>query len=221
MLDSPSFLHVEILLFSILPSTLASLNWENCTKDEKGNNICKDKVPMAARIAMAVTCLAVLILLLVLTICIVRNRARAAKEMNVEASQVEGPPTIIATEYNPEMGPSPVYSSSKSAYVTPPQMSGPSFPATALHYNNDGGSRGSYYRNNPNANHTAPVYQVSFPNQPYPFSGYSPTLSPSAPKTAAVNGSFPRPMLAGDRLKDRLKERPPSISNVSSAPVSR
>lgn len=42
-------------------------------------------------------------------------------------------------------------------------------------------------------------------------------MGPSGPKTAFVTGGlgFPRPLLAGDRLKDRLKERPASISSVS------
>ncbi|KAF8966108.1 hypothetical protein BDZ97DRAFT_1809517 [Flammula alnicola] len=108
-----------------------------------------------------------------------KRRAAAAseREYNVEASQVQGPPTIIATEYNPRSGPSPVYSSGhKSAqfdigHLSPaPQMSGPSFPATAHHYNNYTQPPPAYI----SQNHTAPVSQVSFPDQPYPFGGYSP-----------------------------------------------
>ena len=152
---------------------------------------------------------------------------------------MQGPPTIIATEYNRHSGPSPVYSADghpKSAqfaigsgHLSPQpsaQMSGPSFPAT-VHHNNYNESR-EYF------NQTAPVHQVSFPDQPYPFSGYSPVSSfidgdniglidirwlfaqkmgPSAPKTAFVSGGFPRPLLAGSRLKEKLRERPASISS--------
>ena len=121
----------------------------------------------------------VLLLLFVLVVCIIRNRRAAAaseKEYNVEASQMEGPPTIIATEYNQHSGPSPVYSADghpKSAQfaigsgrLSPQPMSGPSFPATVHHNNNYNESQKFF-------NQTAPVHQVSFPDQPYPFTGYS------------------------------------------------
>jgi len=217
-----------VTLASNLPTANAFLSWNVCTKDEAGKITCKDRVPRGTRIAIGVVCLFAIILLLVLVGCIIRNRRRAAaeeKEYNVEASQVQGPPTIIATEYHPGSGPSPVYSADgfKTAqfdigHLSPsPQMSGPAFPASTRQYNNSP----SYYKGQlpvpPNVvNHTAPVSQVSFP-EPYPFGGYSPRVGPSAPKTAFVSNGFPRPMLAGDRLKDRLKERPASISSVSSA----
>ena len=35
------------------------------------------------------------------------------------------------------------------------------------------------------------------------------------PKTAFVSNGFPRPMLAGNRLKDKLKERSSSISGLN------
>ena len=124
----------------------------------------------------------VLLLLGVLVVCIIRNRRAAAaseREYNMEASQMQGPPTIIATEYNRHSGPSPVYSADghpKSAQFAigsghlspqPPQMTGPSFPATVHHNNN-------YNESQKYLNQTAPVHQVSFPDQPYPSSGYSP-----------------------------------------------
>lgn len=37
------------------------------------------------------------------------------------------------------------------------------------------------------------------------------------PKTAFMTHGFPRPLLTGDRLKDRLKERPASISSALGA----
>uniref|UniRef100_A0A8H8CGX9 Uncharacterized protein n=1 Tax=Psilocybe cubensis TaxID=181762 RepID=A0A8H8CGX9_PSICU len=142
-----------------------------------------------------------------------RRSEASEREYNVEASQVDGPPTIIATEYNPTSGPSRVYSGNKSPYsggadgrMSPqPPMSGPMYPATAQHYSN-------YKPHSINQNHTAPHSQVTFPDA-YPFTGYSNSMGP--PKTAFVSGGFPRPLLAGDRLKDRIKERPASISSLT------
>ncbi|PPQ77841.1 hypothetical protein CVT25_015335 [Psilocybe cyanescens] len=181
-----------------------------------GKQTCKDRVPRGARIAIAITCLLVLVLLATLVICVIRNRRSSVvseREYNVEASQVDGPPTIIATEYNPTSGPSGVYSGRKSPYtgnadsrMSPqPQMSGPMYPETARHYSNNN-------QHSINQNHTAPHSQVTFPDA-YPFTGYSNSMGP--PKTAFVSGGFPRPLLAGDRLKDRIKERPASISSLT------
>jgi len=211
-------LSLALLAFSSLPTTNAALSWSICTKDEEGKQVCKDRVPRGARIAIAITCLLVLVSLLTLVVCIMRKRRASAaseKEYNVEASQVDGPPTIIATQYNLNSGPSPVYSGRKSGYMTgnvdgrmspQPPMGGPMYPATAHHYNNN-----PY---NISQTHTAPVSQATFPDA-YPFTGYSPDMGPSAPKTAFVSSGFPRPLLAGDRLKDRIKERPASISSLT------
>jgi len=217
MFDNPAVL--LLLAFSSLPTANAALSWSICTKDEEGQQVCKDRVPRGARIAIAITCLLVLVSLLTLVVCILRTRRASAaseKEYNVEASQVDGPPTIIATEYNPTSGPSGVYSGRNSGYMTgnmdghlspQPPMGGPMYPATAHHYNFS-------------QTHTAPVSQVTFPDA-YPFTGYSPDMGPSAPKTAFVSSGFPRPLLAGDRLKDRIKERPASISSLSTLPAYR
>lgn len=204
-----------LLAFSYLPTASAALSWSVCTKDVDGKEVCKDRIARGARISMAIACLFVLILLATLTVCILRHRRTAAaseKEYNVEASQVEGPPTIIATSYDPSSGrASPIYSGNKSGNpLSPhPQMAGPVHPVAAHQYNNN-----NAYYGGPQ-NFTAPVSQVTFPNQPYPFTGYSPGMGPSAPKTAFVSGGFPRPLLAGDRLKDKIKERPASISSLA------
>ena len=156
----------------------------------------------------------VILLLLFLFICvIIRRRARAASEQeyNLEANQVNGPPTIIATEYNPTSGPSGIYESPKtgfSAGQSTAQMTGPTYPVAVQH-------------------RTAPVTQTSFA---YPFAGYSSVsplslfadtlLTPSyqhlgpPPQTSFVTDGFPRAVLAGDRLKDRLKERPSSPAHA-------
>jgi len=124
-------------------------------------------------------------------------RAASEQEYNVEANQVNGPPTIIATEYNPTSGPSGIYEGPKSGFSagqSSAQMTGPTYPVAAQVYSQ---------------NRTAPVTQTSFP---YPFPGYSSHMGPP-PQTSFVSGGFPRAMLAGDRLKDRLKERPASPSH--------
>lgn len=103
-------------------------------------------------------------LLLCLVICVINNRrARAASEQeyNVEANQVDGPPTIIATEYSSTSGPSGIYGpkSGFSAGQSSAQMTGPTYPVAAQVYNQ---------------NRTAPVSQSTFD---YPFPGYS-SVSP-------------------------------------------
>jgi len=208
--NSAVFVSLGLLTFSRLPTTTAALTWVVCSKDEQGKETCNDRVPRGARIAMAIVCLFVLILLATLTVCIVRNRRTPAGEYNVEASQVDGPPTIIATAYDPSLGPSPVYSARQSGN---PDMSGPMYPASVHQSNN------KYLTSQPH--HTAPGTQASFQNQSYPFVGYSPGMGPSAPKTAFVSSGFPRPLLAGDRLKDRMKDRPASVSSLSSLPAYR
>jgi len=211
---------VGLLGLSTVPGVSAALSWDVCTKNAEGVKECRRRVPRSARIAIAVIMLLVLILLGVLVVCIIRNRRAAAaseKEYNMEASQMEGPPTIIATEYNPRLGPSPVYSAGgqpNTAHVIgnlspqppTPQMSGPSFPATAYQYNSNNDGQRYFHQ-------TAPAHQVSFPDQPYPFTGYSSQTGPSVPKSAFVSGGFPRPLLAGNRLKDKLRERPASVSS--------
>jgi len=200
---------------SIPGASAAGLSWDVCT-DQAGKKVCRSRVPHSARIAIAVGCLVVLLLLLILVICIVRNRRAAAAsqdEYNVEASQVDGPATILDTAYHPRSGPSAVYSGGGR---TPPEMSGPSFPVAAqLHHN---------AASDQNRNYTAPVYQVQFPKvdpPKYPFMGYGPSDNhgPIAPKTAfAGNPYYPRPLLTGNRLKDRLKERPASPSSLVTSP---
>jgi len=70
---------------------------------------------------------------------------------------------------------------------------------------------------------TAPAHKGNF--DPYPFTGHGstssrPPASPAPqqpPRTAFVSsGGFPRPLLAG-RLKDRIRERPPSVSSLNAA----
>ena len=109
----------------------------------------------------------VILLLLCLVICVINNRrarATSEQEYNVEANQVDGPPTIIGTEYNPTSGPSGIYEGPKSGFSagqSSAQMIGPTYPVAAQVYNQ---------------NRTAPVTQTAFP---YPFPGY-PSVSLSS-----------------------------------------
>jgi len=187
---------------SRVPTTTASL-FNVCTTDVAGVRTCHSMLSKSVKIAIAISCVSVLLLLLSLVICVMHNRrVAAAQEYNVEASQVDGPPTIIATEYDPTSGPSGVYGSPKSGFrsgQTSAQMTGPAYPIAAQVYNA----------------RTAPATQPTFPDQrqPYPFTGYSPRTG-LAPQTAFVGGGYPRPFLTGSRLKDKLKERPASASHT-------
>jgi len=86
---------------------------------------------------------------------------------------MEGPPTIVATEYNPTSGPSGVYSGGKSTNENKdvhfgsqaPQMTGPTMPVA------------SYHPDQRPPTYTAPVMQTTFPDQPYPFA-YNPVSLP-------------------------------------------
>jgi len=194
--------------FSAAPTAFGQLSWDVCTTDENGGTVCKRRIPRSARLAIAVCCLFVLLLLLSLVICIfVRRRKQAAaeQEYNVEANQVEGPPTIIATEYDATSGPTRVYSagpkSAENVDHTEMSMKGPTMPVAAYQ-----GERPPTY--------TAPAQQATFAEQGYPFA-YDTRNSSNPPKTAFVTNGFPRPLLAGTRLKDRLKDRPASVSGLT------
>lgn len=191
-----------IWALSCIPAATATLIWNVCTTDAAGVKTCR--LSVSAQVRIAITCVFVLLMLLCLVICIIQKRRAAAaaseQEYNVEASQVEGPPTIIGTEYNPTSGPSGVYGGPKSGFKsgqTSAEMTGPTYPVAAQVYNR-----------------TAPVTQTTFPDQPYPFTGYSSNMGP-APQTAFVSGGFPRALLAGSRLKEKLKERPASASQTT------
>jgi len=188
-----------IWALSCVPTATATL-WDVCTTNAAGAQTCRNYLSRSAKINIGIASVVVLLLLLSLVICFINNRrARAASEQeyNVEANQVDGPPTIIATEYNPTSGPSGIYDGPKSGFSgggqSSPQMSGPTYPVAAQVTNK---------------NRTAPVSQTTFA---YPFPAYS-NLEPP-PQTSFVSGGFPRAVLAGERLKDRLKERPASAAH--------
>jgi len=212
-----------IWALSSLPTASAALSWSKCTKNEKGEQTCESRIPRGARIAIAVCCFVVLLLLmaLVVLICVRRRKAKTQdKEYDVEESQVSGPPAIIATEYDPQSGgPSRIYGgapgwlgpkTTDSRPPSPPQMTGPNLPVAAYPYDS----------RFPEQTRTAPVAQTTFAEQPYPFAYSSRNGNFDPPKTAFVSNGFPRPILAGGRLKDKLKERPSSISSLTLPPPS-
>jgi len=182
---------------SCIPSATAATIWNVCSTNATGVTTCNTNVSPSYGAQAAVACVVLLLLLLSLTACFMCNRRAAASEVyNVEASQVHGPPTIIATEYHPTSGPSGVYGGPRSSFrngQTGPQMTGPAYPVAA--------------QVSKNQTRTAPVTQCTFPNPP---PGYSPHVA----QTAFVNGEFPRAVLAGDRLKGKLKDRPATASHL-------
>jgi len=193
---------------SSLPTAFAAMSWDICTTDSTGGKTCTRRIPRSARLAVAVCCFLVLLMLVAVVIYIFIKRRRSDdEEYNVEAAQMEGPPTIIATEYNPTSGPSGVYSAGPNGHGTGKdkfperEMTGPTQPLPA-------------YQSDRLPTYTAPVSQTTFSDRPYPFAYNSRNVS-EPPKTAFVTNGFPRPLLAGNRLKDRLKERPVSISGLN------
>jgi hypothetical protein len=105
----------------------------------------------------------VLLMLLGLVIYIIKRRSsHDDEEYNVEAAQMEGPPTIIATEYNPTSGPSGIYSGGPNGHGTGKdkfperEMSYPTQPLPA-------------YQSDRLPTYTAPVSQTVFSDRPYPF----------------------------------------------------
>jgi len=192
---------------SSLPTAFAAMSWDVCTTDANGGTKCTRRIPRSARLAIAVCCLLVLLMLLGLVIYIIvkKRRSQGDQEYNVEAAQVDGPPTIIATEYNPTSGPSGIYSAGPNGSENKKdqlerEMTGPTRPISA-------------FQSERPPTYTAPVSQTTFPDK-YPFS-YDARNASEPPKTAFVTNGFPRPLLAGNRLKDRLKERPASVSGLN------
>jgi len=171
--------------------------------------------------------------------------AEQQDDVMIEANQMTGPPAILAATYTPETGHSRVYSigpdtggfspvpMTPAPGPTSSQPLAPPPPATrqgipSVHVQTPDFSnvpRSSTFNRFPTGASgqppkTAPAHKGSF--DPYPFTGHGsdsrPPASPAAPqppRSAFVSsGGFPRPLLAG-RLKDRIRERPPSVSPVN------
>ncbi|RXW21427.1 hypothetical protein EST38_g4416 [Candolleomyces aberdarensis] len=220
-----------LIAFSSLPVASAK---KVCTKSSTGEEVCRETFPQKAKVAIGIVTVIIIIMLVSLIVCIRRSRrasAEAAKECTVEASQMEGPPTVLAATYNPGSGHS-IYAIGSSgsgaiptAVIPPTAESGrtpagavPAFPTPsvpAAPYSPKPWVSGSSNGSTPQ---TAPAHRTTFSgSHPYPFTGMGNTPG-QPPKSAFVSGGFPRPLLAG-RLKDRIRERPPSISTLNNEPV--
>ena len=161
---------VSVLIAAIVASYsipgAAALSLQKCTTDHTGKKVCKSHLPRAARIGIAVGAVVLFLLLLVVVFVVIRRRRRAVaaqEEYGVDASQVDGPATIVDTAYHRRSGMAAVYSGGGRGT---PEMSGPSFPVAAqLPYGD------------PTRVYTAPANRAQFsrPEMPqysaYPFTG--------------------------------------------------
>lgn len=160
--------------------------------------------------------------------------AAANKEVAVEASQMEGPPTVLRATYDPGSGHSiyAIGSAGSGAYptaVVPPTPEGnssvmglpgtpgngmtPAFPTPSVPgYHPSGAAPHTMPRTAPAHKSTFSQSSSSGQRSAYPFGGMGST---QPPKSALVSaGPFPRPLIAGRSLKDRIRERPPSVSSL-------
>ncbi|PPQ99373.1 hypothetical protein CVT24_009203 [Panaeolus cyanescens] len=173
-----------------------------------GEEVCRNGLTQSARYAIVAASFGVLLILVLLVICVVKNRQKAADdqlEYNVEASQMHGPPTIIATEYHPGAGPTGLITG--GGRIRSPDMKQLNDPSPTLPVP-------AYYPGESPQNHTAPAMPPRFAEHAIARKG-SQDSARQVPKTAFVTGGFPRPLLAGHRLKDRLKDRPASVSSLT------
>lgn len=244
---------VGLLALSSMPFAAAE---PVCTEEDEGtgkklcgNHTLPGTMPKSAQIAIAIVVVVVVLFLILLVIFVRRSRRRAAEaktqdDVTIEASQMTGPPAILAATYTPETGHSRVYSIGpdtggfSAVPMTPapalqssrPTPAPPSAqPIPSVHVQTPDFSdvpRSSSFNRFPSGPagqppKTAPAHKGNF--DPYPFTGHGSTTSrppaspaaPQPPRSAFVSsGGFPRPLLAG-RLKDRIRERPPSVSSLN------
>ncbi|TFK24470.1 hypothetical protein FA15DRAFT_669566 [Coprinopsis marcescibilis] len=247
---------------------------ETCSQGESTTEQAKlpGGLPSAAKAAIVVVSITVVFLCLTMFFCIRRSRRQseaAQEDVMVEASQVTGPPAILAATYTPGTGHSRVYSigpdtgglqsavpvpltpapaanvvppsalrnvwaeTPAGAHGTPPMgTTAPALASAAVAapvvasasrpsiFSRWGITKAPAEGSQPQS---APAHKANFDQSTYPFTGFGSSSNSSGdnansntqPRSAFVsNGGFPRPLLAG-RLKDRIRDRPPSISSVS------
>jgi len=215
-----------------------------CTPNDAGEPVCRESLPTKAKVAIAIVTITVVFLLLAVFLFVRRSRkqaAEAAKECSVEDSQMQGPPTVLHATYNPGSGHS-IYaigsagSGAIPTAVIPPTMtpsvygagSGtgmlqsqtPAFSSPAVP---QAPYSPAQRTREPVQPMTAPAHRSTFSQSsqssqqsPYPFSSRGNAMGSTGqpPKSAFVSsGGFPRPLLAG-RLKDRIRDRPESVSSL-------
>ncbi|TEB24961.1 hypothetical protein FA13DRAFT_1714258 [Coprinellus micaceus] len=204
-----------LVALSSLPGASAA---KVCTKTEStGEEVCRDTLPKQAKIAIALVTVTVIFLLLAVFFFVRRSRAKsaqAARETSIDESQMTGPATVLARDLQPRVGALHLRDRERRGDDepgdTPDRRGAPDAVPCPMSRRAQGQLP---------SRRQAPAHRSTFSNgHPYPFSGNGNAMgSPSGnpPKSAFVHsGGFPRPLLAG-RLKDRIRERPPSASSLT------
>jgi len=172
-----------------------------CYETIGGTMVCRNRLPLAARIALGITSSVIFFLAIMLLICVGRSRTQS-QVYNVEAAQMRGPPPIVVPDYSNEGE-----YRTPSAYYVPPRS--PAYPARAVpHYGNQPQTAPVYGRSS-YVPHTAPTKKVTFAD-PESDSESDRTVADrtlpappgantgiAAPQTAFVSGRFPRPLYTG------------------------
>jgi hypothetical protein len=167
-----------------------------CYETVSGQLVCRNRLPLAARIALGITSSVIFFLAIMLLIYVGRSRTES-RVYNVEAAQMHGPPPIAVPDYSNE-----AEYHTPSAYYVPPRS--PAYPARAVpHYGNQPQTapvhgRPSYMPQ------TAPTKKVTFAEPDYDSDSDRTLATPpganagiAPPKTAFVSGRFPRPLYTG------------------------
>ncbi|KAF9005162.1 hypothetical protein BDQ17DRAFT_380699 [Cyathus striatus] len=72
-----------------------------CYETIGGTMVCRNRLPLAARIALGITSSVIFFLAIMLLICVGRSRTQS-QVYNVEAAQMRGPPPIVVPDYSNE-----------------------------------------------------------------------------------------------------------------------
>jgi hypothetical protein len=90
-----------------------------CSKMKDGSEFCIDRVPVAANVVIGIATVTILSLIIALLVCMkfCRGHSRtAAPDFIFDSEQMQGPPTIIETHYNPSSGRVDVYSAKSPSF---------------------------------------------------------------------------------------------------------
>lgn len=235
-----SIVIIVVASLSALPRALAEE--DKAPKKKENHNL---QPGLVAAVTLVILVIAVLPLAIFYHVRRIRRKSAAQnKDVAVEASQMEGPPTVLRATYDPGSGhsiyaigsagsgayptaviaPTPSANGANSSVMgmpgTPNTAYTPGFPVPAIPSAMTAAGVPLPYSPAPAVPMTAPAHKTSFSQSSshhgqrsaYPFTGMG-SSSGQPPKSALVSsGAFPRPLLAGRSLKDRIKERPPSAS---------
>jgi len=179
--------NVSSLLLVIFPLIPCAFAEGLCGHLMSGELVCWDKLSPYSGIAIAIATTLGIFLVIGIVIYLKRNRTLLPAE-NMDDSQVRGPPTVLATSYDPSSGTTSIYSGqdgSSRQYYSTMQMPVPNI--------RDGVQ-----------SQTAPVTRVTFSDQPYPND--SELRSNAQPRTAVGNGDTYRNR-PGSQWLERLRSR--------------